>query len=247
MSLLKKQENVFIDVDIDNKNSVAIYTLAEEGIIDGVLQEDNTYAFFPEQTITRAEVSKMIALALTKNDESKLSDTTNDFYDLPETHWANKYVAYAVNNEIIDGCEDSSFKPTAPATYGEVAKMLVCAKGYKGLCQLSVPWYDSYISIANELCITKNVENTGDKEATRAQVAQMIYNLRETLEIPKLYFEGNIAQMYEKSDVRDIAVTYICEENFFKGYAKIKVQGSSSLAYDKKNYTINLYEDSLCF
>lgn len=62
-------------------------------------------------------------------------------------------------------------------------------------------------------------------------------------DIPKLYFEGNIEKMYEKSDVRDIAFTYDDGETVTQGYATLKVQGTSSLGYDKKNYTINLYAD----
>ena len=62
-------------------------------------------------------------------------------------------------------------------------------------------------------------------------------------DIPKLYFEGNIEKMYEKSDVRDIAFTYDDGKTVTKGYATLKVQGTSSLGYDKKNYTINLFAD----
>jgi len=62
-------------------------------------------------------------------------------------------------------------------------------------------------------------------------------------DIPKLYFEGNIEKMYEKSDVRDIVFTYDDGDTVTHGYATLKVQGTSSLGYDKKNYTINLYAD----
>ncbi len=49
--------------------------------------------------------------------------------------------------------------------------------------------------------------------------------------------------MQSKSDVREIDVAYSSKDISFAGSAKLKVQGTSSLAYDKKNYTINLYED----
>lgn len=66
----------------------------------------------------------------------------------------------------------------------------------------------------------------------------------EGSQIPKLYFEGNIAGMEEKSDVRNIAFEYKNGDILIDGFAKIKVQGTSSLAYEKKNYTINLYQDA---
>ena len=49
--------------------------------------------------------------------------------------------------------------------------------------------------------------------------------------------------MYEKSDERDIVFTYDDGDTVTRGYATLKVQGTSSLGYDKKNYTINLYAD----
>ena len=65
----------------------------------------------------------------------------------------------------------------------------------------------------------------------------------QAAEIPKVYLEGNIEYMESKKDERDIVLKYTSSDIIFEKYAKIKVQGSSSLAYDKKNYTINFYED----
>lgn len=61
--------------------------------------------------------------------------------------------------------------------------------------------------------------------------------------LPKVYFEGNITNMETKSDVREIKLRYESDTVHFEAYTKIKIQGTSSLAYKKKNYTINLYED----
>lgn len=66
----------------------------------------------------------------------------------------------------------------------------------------------------------------------------------KAIEIPKVYFEGDIANMTSKKDERKISLKYESEDLNFEKYAKIKVQGSSSLAYEKKNYTINIYGDS---
>ena len=62
-------------------------------------------------------------------------------------------------------------------------------------------------------------------------------------EIPKVYFEGDISNMTTKQDEREIKLKYTSEQINFERSTKIKIQGSSSLAYEKKNYTINLYED----
>ena len=62
-------------------------------------------------------------------------------------------------------------------------------------------------------------------------------------EIPKVYLEGDIENMTSKKDERKILLKYKSDEVKFEKYTKIKVQGSSSLVYDKKNYTINFYEN----
>ncbi|MBE6792371.1 MAG: hypothetical protein E7534_02565 [Ruminococcaceae bacterium] len=70
--------------------------------------------------------------------------------------------------------------------------------------------------------------------------------------IPKMYFTGDMSNMTSKKDVREIDFEYRCKETdekkgevrVLQGAAKIKVQGTSSLSYDKKNYTINFYEDT---
>ena len=63
-------------------------------------------------------------------------------------------------------------------------------------------------------------------------------------DIPKLHFEGDISEMYEKSDVRDIAFTYDDGNTVTEGYATVKIQGTSSMWYPKKNFTINFYADA---
>ena len=65
----------------------------------------------------------------------------------------------------------------------------------------------------------------------------------EATEIPKVYFEGDISNMTDKKDEREILLKFTSDNLSFEKFAKIKVQGSSSLVYDKKNYTINFYEN----
>ncbi len=166
----------FTDVAENHQYYDAIYTLAKEGVVNGIKQEDGTLAFKPEDTITRAEVATLIAMALVK-DEALLTSTTDKFPDVPQDHWANKYVAYAVQAGIIAGNDDGTFRPANPVTYGEVCKMLVCAKGYGEVYEATIPWYEGYVNLANKTNITRNALSTGDKEASRGLVAQLIYNM----------------------------------------------------------------------
>lgn len=72
----------------------------------------------------------------------------------------------------------------------------------------------------------------------------LCFVMANNTDIPKLYFEGDISEMYEKSDERSICFTYKNGNQTVSGYAEIKIQGTSSIWYDKKNYTIKFYEDA---
>lgn len=175
----------FPDVADDYVYKNAIYSLVQKGIINGIQQEDGTFIFKPDATITRAEFAKMITVALAGN--VTLTEKTDKFPDVADNHWANTYIAYAVKAGIINGRDDGTFRPENPVTYGEAIKMLVCAKGYGSLyAQAQMqgqPWYFGYIKIANDINLTKSAQALGDAQAPRGMVAQLIYNMDYTKKI----------------------------------------------------------------
>ncbi|MBR6503072.1 MAG: CotH kinase family protein [Clostridia bacterium] len=66
---------------------------------------------------------------------------------------------------------------------------------------------------------------------------------------PKLYFTGDMSKITDpnqrdKKIECDITFEYRSREQIKTGAAKIKIQGSSSTKWRKKNYTINFYQDS---
>ena len=64
--------------------------------------------------------------------------------------------------------------------------------------------------------------------------------------IPRVNIEGDISNMQTKADVRKVKITYTSDELKFESYTEIKLQGSTSLSFEKKNYTIKLFKDSEC-
>ena len=65
----------------------------------------------------------------------------------------------------------------------------------------------------------------------------------KNLTLPRLYFEGDISGMSKDGVEIGIKVKYIDEKNVFEKYATIKVQGSFSSKFEKKNYTIKFFND----
>lgn len=62
-------------------------------------------------------------------------------------------------------------------------------------------------------------------------------------DLPKLYFEGNLNKLKTKKEETTISVKYESDSINFDSYASIKLQGTSSIKYEKKNYTIKFYKD----
>ena len=63
--------------------------------------------------------------------------------------------------------------------------------------------------------------------------------------MPVLYFTGDYTAATNAKNEVEMEVSFVHPNGqTFDGYAKIKVQGSSSVAYAKKNYTVKLYKDA---
>lgn len=62
----------------------------------------------------------------------------------------------------------------------------------------------------------------------------------ETYDMPKVFFNGD--KPTDKTSVY-ATIEYISKTEHFKGYVDIKCQGTSSMAYPKKNYTIKMFSD----
>lgn len=129
--------------------------------------------FKPAATITRAEAAKI--LVVIKYGDTTLADLLKGaapFSDVPGTHWASGFIALAKNAGIVNGYPDGTFKPEAPVTYAEFAKMLCEAAGVAPVAGLA--WPANYVSAALNAGILTNVPDfESDSPATRGDCAIM--------------------------------------------------------------------------
>lgn len=171
----------------DHKNQVAIETLAERGIIDGM--DDETYA--PDSTMTRAQFSAIIVRALGLPEKDGF-----DFNDVSKTDWFFGYVNTAYHYGIINGVSDTEFNPNGLITREEAATMIARASMLCGMdtnmtedgIRNSLAEFTDYTSISDwasssmafcffESLLDKDVlEIKPKEEITRAEMAQIIYN-----------------------------------------------------------------------
>ena len=105
--------NTYSDVNRGDWFNNAVSTLSNAGIISGY--PDGT--FRPNAPITRAEMSKIIALF------AKLNKSEDRFNDIVG-HWAEAYIKLAAGNGWIAGYPDGSFKPQQNITRAETMTMI---------------------------------------------------------------------------------------------------------------------------
>ena len=99
----------------------AMGVLVGVGIIDGMTET----ALEPQGTYTREQAAKIIAyMLLGKSKADSLKCTVAPFDDVAASRWSAGYIAYCVEQGIIDGMTETTFEPAASLTRAQIAKIL---------------------------------------------------------------------------------------------------------------------------
>lgn len=160
----------FSDISSSHDNSDAINYMQSENIVQGY----NDGTFKPDQTINRAEFTKIIMEAIT---DKPLTDA-NCFSDV-KNEWFAPYVCNAKISNFIDGYADGSFKPAQEINFAEAAKIIVNTFGYP--VGSDTIWYKPYVSALSEKSAIPTSIKNFDKKITRGDMAEMIYRLRASV------------------------------------------------------------------
>lgn len=107
----------FADVMPDRWSAPAVNRLAEAGIINGF--EDGT--FRPEQSVTRAQFSKMLSLLLP---DREVPVKACAFSDVESSAWYADFVMKLAERGIVNGVGNGLFRPDAPITRQDMATMI---------------------------------------------------------------------------------------------------------------------------
>jgi len=195
------QEDAFTDVNATNKYYTAIKYLKDEGIIGGY--EDGSYK--PNNTINRAEFTKIIMGAVSTSEElqncaanytmvedynvSLFTDVNFEMVGGNQPVWYFDYVCMAKLNEVIQGYDDGSFKPEQDINFAEAAKIITKAMDYQ-MGTDTTPWYMGYVKeLATRNAIPAAIAGF-DHKITRGEMAEIAYRLRaEVTNLTSLTYE----------------------------------------------------------
>ena len=107
----KTYSSTFNDVAKDCWAANYIGYMQQFGIVTGY--EDGS--FRPDAPVTRAEFAAIASRF------EKLTQGSASFTDVPDTHWAVKYINFAATRGWVTGYEDGTFKPEHSITRAEIA------------------------------------------------------------------------------------------------------------------------------
>ena len=159
------------DIKVDAE---VVDTLVSLGVINGYTDG----SFKPNDTVTRAEMAKMIYVLRTGNsDASAYNNDKTTFTDI-NGHWARGYVKYCQSLGIIAGQSATTFAPDQTVTAQEAAKMLLVTLGYDaqkaGL--VGINWASKTNALADENGLLEDVNTSFTAACPRQYAAQIIYN-----------------------------------------------------------------------
>ena len=169
MTLFAPVKAEYSDVLKDTDCYLSCIRLADLGIISGY--EDGT--FHPENTITRAEFTKIIVCMMDKEDEARGSTGMTGFFDVDSASWYTNYIRYAVGREILSGYADGSFRPNDTINLQEAVTVLLRTLGYEE-SEIGYYWPNNYLSAAASLGLTRDIRLAPADNLTRDYAAVLV-------------------------------------------------------------------------
>ena len=168
------------------KNTEAVDACTALNIIGGYPDG----SFKPEGNITRAEVTKMICVALNGGKNPAVStNTTPTFSDVrnnANSAWAEGYIESCAAQGIVSGVGGGKFAPNGNVTGVQLAKMLLVSLGYKSENEgfTGNAWATNVNMRAAQKGLYKGLEKMDTSAAiTRDNAAQMVWNALQAYEV----------------------------------------------------------------
>ena len=178
------------------------YTVDEQGnVVPGVeiflpafaLAYDDHYSYLigysdgtvrPNGKITRAEVATIFFRLLDDDTRAKYWSSKNDFSDVSADKWYNNAVSTLSNMGVIGGYADGTFRPDAPISRAEFAKIAVSFTQNNGSAVYNyftdvktTDWFAPYVTAAKDAGLIEGYSDGSFKpesKITRAEACAIV-------------------------------------------------------------------------
>lgn len=191
---------------IGQEYKVAIDQMSELGVLNGFPDG----SFQPNDTLTREQGAEIVAYMVLGNEVGTLTCEKAPFSDVTADRWSAPCIAWCVEQQILQGYEDGSYKPEDTLTGNQFAGMLLCA--------LDLAEDDSYVGSASDMhtAVMKDAEAAGlytgdasmatDQPITHQQAVLMAWNARKAVEA-SMHVDSSVPVLIEESAVPSAAPT----------------------------------------
>ena len=165
------------------------YNNVMDAVANGYMAGEGQGIFNPMGKTTRAAFASTIANALGYKAPEDTSSVTTRFKDVPSTHWGAGAIAFCVENEIIGGYDDGTFRPDQAITRQEAAAILNNAFGLTASTDVSkftdanriASWATAHVAaVANAELMNGDVDGAfrPTSTLTRAELASIMMNAK---------------------------------------------------------------------
>ncbi|MGE9971152.1 S-layer homology domain-containing protein [Candidatus Pseudoscillospira sp. SGI.172] len=202
----------------------------------GVLKGKDTGNYDPQGIVTRAEMAKIICVALNGGEDPTLGVKATPTYKDIKGHWAESYIEYCSSIGVIAGQGDGTFAPDATVTGSAAAKMFLVALGYdtKVFGFTGMDWEINTNVQANDAKLYDDLKGMNASAGlTRDNAAQMAFNAMEAKIMEKSYDSvastGEVTYKYALSTTTTFLNEYFDAYTFIGTYEGNKDTGAANV------------------
>lgn len=183
--------------DVRNQDWFASYVAQLE---EGDIINTNTANFYPNRSITRAELAKMVVKSAQYKGKLPIAMVSSEpvFCDVAGDNWAHEFVTILANKGI-NGVSDTvcnlrkKFLPNQPVTRAEALKIMFAVYGinvsgnstFADVSQSS--WFNSYVATAARLNLVNGYSDHTFRPnglLTRAEMSKVVTNMMRLSDTP---------------------------------------------------------------
>ena len=129
-----------------------------------------------DESVTRAEFSKIAVAASPYRNTVAQNLTTSPFPDVAYTHWAAPYIQAALAHGFMRGYIDATFQPDSGVLLEEAATVALRLLGYDE-ADFGDSWPYGQLGLAANLGLTENISKSAGDPLTRGDVAWLFHRL----------------------------------------------------------------------
>lgn len=119
----------FLATSTVETQAITYFDVEDMVIIFDIMTGDENGDLNLYSQITRAEFVAMVSNMLV-HDKTWTKPTYSPYPDVTPNHWASSYIAYGLQEGLVNGYVDGTFRPENPITLGEASVMIPTLLGY---------------------------------------------------------------------------------------------------------------------